>query len=544
MNKKIFIWIALIAIVCLAVFLRLYLLASYPNGFNADEAALGYNAYSLLKTGHDEHGFAWPVVFQSFGDYKAGLYVYIIMPFVALMGLTEWAIRLPSALFGVGTVFLLYFLVKKIFNRDDIALLASFFLAISPWHLQFSRGGWEVNVATFFITLGIYTFLKGLERPKWFYVSLISFLASLYTYQSPKVVVPLLGIGLIVLYAKKLWQLKKSLILPIIVVVILSVPLVVTFTSKSGYARFSGVSIFADTGPFWATNQERGEYDNPNAIVPKLLHNKIVGYGLDFLKNYSDHYTPHYLFFAGDIIDRNNIPETGVMYIADGIFVILGLLFVLKTETEHKKALLFWLVVAPTAAAITFQTPHALRSHNMVIPLVTLAAAGVVSTLNVCWRMSKLLALITAALVIIGYGYCFTKYLHEYYVHIPQHLPFANNYGFDQLVPYVESVRGQYNKVVVTDRYDQPYILFLFFSQKDPASFQPQSILTPRDKFGFSTVRAYDNYEFRPVTQEDLRNDNNTLIIGSDKEIPDNDPRIIKIINFPNGTPAFKILKT
>ena len=89
----------LILIIILAAFLRFYKLDSFP-ALNADEAAIGYNAYSLIQTGMDEHGNAWPIDFQSFNDYKPGLYFYLVLPFVKILGLNEWAVRIPNAFLG------------------------------------------------------------------------------------------------------------------------------------------------------------------------------------------------------------------------------------------------------------------------------------------------------------------------------------------------------------------------------------------------------------------------------------------------------------
>lgn len=542
-KRTVIIYALLGAILVLSAILRIYRLTDYPNGFNADEAALGYNAYSLIRTGMDEHGAKWPLAFESFGDFKAPLYVYIIMPFVAVMGLTELAVRLPSALFGIATVFILYFLVRRIFQSDMLGLIAAFFLAISPWHLHFSRGGWEVNVATFFITLGVYSFLKAMDKPRWFVVSVLSFLASMYTYQSPKIIVPLLGIGLVILYRRDMWRLKTKLIVPLIVGIIFAIPLVFTVIG-GGSSRFSGVSIFGDSGPFWAVNEARGEHPDLASPPAKIFHNKILGYGLDYLKNYSDHYTPAYLFFSGDIIERNNIPEMGVMYVIDGLFVIIGLLYAFASKARDKKVILMWLLIAPAAAAITFQSPHALRSHNMVIPLVIMAACGVYAALKWARHSSRIVTWIVVTLIAVGYGYFFVKYLHIYYKYIPVHLEYANNYGFDELVPYVEGIKGNYDKVVVTDAYDQPYILFLFYNQTNPKAFQNAHVLTPRDKFNFSTVRSFEKYEFRAITPDDLLQSNKVLFVGTDKDISDTDPRIIKVIRLPNGKPVFKIVST
>ena len=74
-------------IVLLAIFLRFYQLGKNPPHLNWDEAALGYNAYSLLSTGRDEYGKSFPLSFRSFDDYKPPLYVYLTIPSVAVFGL-------------------------------------------------------------------------------------------------------------------------------------------------------------------------------------------------------------------------------------------------------------------------------------------------------------------------------------------------------------------------------------------------------------------------------------------------------------------------
>src|SRR3990167_8489226 len=103
MSKKI-----LFLTLVLAAFLRLYQISHYPAGLNADEAALGYNAYSLLLTGRDEHGHVLPVNLESFGDFKPAGYSYLLVPMIKIFGLTEFAVRLPSVLFGVLAVLGIY----------------------------------------------------------------------------------------------------------------------------------------------------------------------------------------------------------------------------------------------------------------------------------------------------------------------------------------------------------------------------------------------------------------------------------------------------
>ena len=113
-KKNIF----LILIIFLAVILRFINLSSIPIGFNDDEAAFGYNAYSILKTGRDEWGRLLPFpVFESFGDWKLVGYLYLAVISQAILGVNEFATRLPSAIFGVLAVWATYLLTKELFRN-------------------------------------------------------------------------------------------------------------------------------------------------------------------------------------------------------------------------------------------------------------------------------------------------------------------------------------------------------------------------------------------------------------------------------------------
>jgi len=132
MKNKVYL-IALFIIMVLGLFLRLYKVASMPP-LNADEAALGYNAYSLIQTGRDEHGNSWPIHFQSFNDYKPGGYVYLILPMVYFFGLNAISVRLVSVFLGVLSVGLTALFVRNWFGNmqkglyfGDLAVAYSFF---------------------------------------------------------------------------------------------------------------------------------------------------------------------------------------------------------------------------------------------------------------------------------------------------------------------------------------------------------------------------------------------------------------------------------
>lgn len=538
MNYK---WILTI-IVILAATLRLWNLNSFPAGFNADEASLGYNAYSLINTGKDEYGTSWPLIFKSFGDYKPGLLVYVIIPFVKIFGLVEWVVRLPSALFGIGTVLLIFFIARKLFQSREIGLIAALLLAISPWAIHFSRGAFETNAATFFISLGFYFLLKSFSKFSFLFWSLISFCASMYVYQSPRLIVPLFLLVAAFFYRKSLKirrvKLNLQILTYIVILIFLTVPLSLQFLSGQASSRFQGLSFLADSGPSSRTDQLRGEEADPDSIWVRILHNKLTAYGSVFLGHYLDHFRPDFLFIRGEEVMRNKVPETGEFYLIESIFLLFGLVTLVKRKYEHTKLLLVWLLIAPAASSLTFQTPSALRSLNMVVPMHLVMALGLWTIVSLKNRWRGILILAISLMI----SFEFLHYLESYYIHYSKRYPLAFEYGFSQMVGKLNTMESAYKKVVITDRYDQPYILVLFYKKYEPSQYQPQAKLTERDKFNFGTVRSFDKYEFRQIKSDEVNKSLDTLFIGTDQEIP-KDATILDRVDFPNGEPAFIFAK-
>lgn len=539
--------LVLSSIIIVAAILRLIALDQYPAGLNADEASIGYNAYSLLLTGKDEYGTPWPLQFKSFGDYKPGLYFYIVLPFVSFLGLNEWAVRVPSSLFGTATVVLIYFLAKEIFQNRQVALLSAFLLAVSPWHLHFSKGAWETNVATFFLSLGVLLFIKGLRNPLILFWSALSFLASMYTYQSPRLIVPVLLLMLLFLYQKNFKGVFQNLVLKMrwrlffgtLFLLILLIPLFWQFIKGEGGARFAGLAFVSDPGPILRVNELRGEHSNLKGVEAILLHNKLTAYGPNFLGHYLDHFKPDFLFINGDPIIRNKVPEMGQFYLIGSYFLIFGAVALARLKFKYSKLLIAWILVAPLASSVTFQTPHALRALNMVIPLTLVAGYGFWIIVNLFKSYWRIVIIGVLGLILI---FEFIRYLESYYIHYPKRYPQAFEYGFKEMVAKLGSFEPYYNKVVITDRYDQPYILVLFYKKYDPNKFQPQAILSPRDKFHFGTVRSFDKYEFRKINPAEIPKSQGTLFVATQEEISEN-TKILDQVEFPNGKPAFLFVR-
>jgi len=531
----------ILVLILITAFLIRFININNTPALNPDEAALGYNAYSLIQTGKDEHGISWPLHFKSFGDYKPGGYVYLSLPFIKLLGLTPFAVRLPNLILSILTIYFLYKLVFIISKSDKLSLLSAAVLTFSPWHIHFSRGAWESSAALSFIVIGTYLFFKSIQSKfiKNFTLFLLFYIGSLYIYHSARLIAPLLGLSLCILYFKFLLKKLPQILIPLFFAILLVIPVLVSFLNNGGTTRLGGVGLSADQGPINRSNELLNQHQELSIPI-KIIHNKRVLYLISWAQKYSSHFDLNFLGINGDEVPRSKVPENGQLILIDVIFLLIGIIFVIKTKLLSDKVKIFlflFLLISPIASSLTFQAPSALRALAMIIPLSIFIAGGIYSFIELIQRYHfyRLLLVILVSL----YVYFIAYYLDSYFLHYAKRYPFAWQYKFDEVVPFVESQKNNYQNIYITNKYDQPYILFLFFSKYNPSKIQSQIQLTTPDQYGFSTVVGYDNYHFGKIDWDQIPSE--SLIVASDEIIKGQEP--IKIIKFSNGQLAFKIYK-
>lgn len=241
-----------ILILLLAFFLRFYHLDRVPPSPSLDEVSLGWNAYSILQTGRDEYGTKFPILLRAYDDWRPALYVYLIIPFIKVFGLSVLSVRLPSVLLSLVTVLTVYFLTKELFRNSSFSILYSLFsillLSLSPWHVYISRLGHEVNAGLTFSVLAIFFFLKAIngKRPEFLFLSSFFFALSLYTYQSQKIFGPGMLLALLVIFRKNLLLRKKEVVFAVILGLILLFPLIKVSLTPQALIRFQGTNIFSN----------------------------------------------------------------------------------------------------------------------------------------------------------------------------------------------------------------------------------------------------------------------------------------------------------
>ena len=317
----------LILIILLAAVLRLWNLEGNPPHLSNDEAALGYNAYSILKTARDEHGEFLPIIFQSFGDWKPGLYIYLDVPFVAVLGLTEFAVRLPAAISGIIAVLLIFLVVRRLFNNEKLGWASAFFIAISPWHIQFSRGAWEAGVAFTLVLAGIYFFLSAINgRQRLLLLSAFFFGLTLWMYQGAKLSSAIVVVGLLLFWFKDLLKLPSRIIVgSALLGLLVATPVLLSLTQgKAG--RLEVYSIFSyERSPETIQEIISQEGITQNSPVYFLYHSESLNFLRGILGRWLNHYSARFFFFEGDWnITRHSFPNNGLLLLLDAVFLIAG----------------------------------------------------------------------------------------------------------------------------------------------------------------------------------------------------------------------------
>ena len=524
----------LIVIILSAAILRLYKLSSVPPSLYWDEVSLGYNAYSILTTGHDEHGKFFPITnFAAFGDYKPPGYIYAAVPSIAAFGLNEFAVRFPSAFFGVLTVLISYFLARKLFANQHIALLTAFFMAISPWHLQFSRGAFEANLGLFFSTLAIYLFIKFTkDDPKWLFLSGLSFLVAMYTFTGQRLFVPLIILILLFQFKKQLITNFKIALLTAIIFLVLLKPLYIFATQTlEGRLRFEEVNIFRDLEPSDTSTRYRNQ--DKFAWWSQIIHNRRLLYAHQYLIHYLDAFNPSFLFFHGDVNPRLSIGEVGELYQFDLILILAGIYFLFSKKHQYRWLIIGWLLVSPMGSATARETPHALRMIH-IIPAFQLISAYGIYTIFQRIKYKRFFILASAVIILTS----IFNYLHIYYLHWPKIHSGSWQYGYKQAVQIAKEYYNQVDRIIVTKSLGRPYIYFLFYLQFNPDDYLKTAKIT-RDQFYFINVDGFDKFLFVDNPNE-VPQSGKTLYIVNPTQFPQNIQKITTVSQLDNK-PVFDI---
>lgn len=531
-------WI-LIGIIILGLVLRVVALNKFPSGFTPDEASFGYDAYSILHTGRDQWGQTLPLVLKSFGDYKAPVYTYAAIPFVAILGLTKEAVRLPNVLFGTAAILVVYFLVRKIIN-EKTALMAAFLLAISPWHIMMSRGAFEANLTTFFLSLGVYLLIS--KRFLW--AALILGI-NLFTYHSAKLVTPLVLLFFVLIYRNELLKInKKKFILPVLVFAVFLTVTAFTLLNGAG-TRVKDVSIFNGSLEEAFTMRENAISVGENKYIAKLVHNKFTVDIQRFVGNYVTYFSPSYLFTHGPAeFTYGMLPGQGVLYWFELPLLVLFLVsFIRSKDKRFHLFLLGWILVAPIPAALATGPGYAGNRSVIMIPAIQIALAiGLAEGLK--YLNNKYLKIAYLAFGV----FCFAVFLESYFIASPSIASKDMLYGDLEAATWLSQNVDKNTQVVVDKSLSEPHIYIAFANKWNPNDYQKATRDWDFQSKGLNWVDqmptyTLGNYTFKTVHIKEYSKIHGVILVGKPDEF-DETSNIIKTIYYPDGKPAVLIVKS
>lgn len=511
--------ITIIAILILSAMVRLWHLSLLPLYW--EEAALGYDAYSILKTGKDYHNNNLPIVaFPSFGDYKPSLYFYATVPFIWLLGPTDIAVRLPSAVSGIVAVYLVYTLANLLGFSRRIAYLSGILLAISPWHIQFSRGAFEVNFGTTLFLLGLCLWLKSVKKEKIIYFAMICFAASMYAYHGFRLLTPLSILTLIIWTQKKIAP--RSQMIGLFLFGILILPILIAIRDPQVSKRFAETSFLSQSTAVVITNQLRANHQN--SLLSRVVYHRYWYWAGEMIGRYLSHFDINFLFLFGDVNPRHSTGEFAHLYHWEALALAIAIYRAVKKKDRRFLFLGIVLILIPIPAALTLATPHALRTLPMAPIFAIISAYGLADF------FSKKSTVIAAGIVIAVESLIF---FHFYFTHYPINSAPYWQYGYKEVVQFTESVKSNYRTIYFTRSYGRPSIYVLWYGRYDPKVVQMQNETTPKDQ---QELLAVANYKFTETIPPDEKE---VLIVTT----PDQPlmGHVIKTIFFPNNTPAFVI---
>lgn len=536
--------LSIFCIILLAGILRFVSLGQNPPGLTNDEADIGYDAYSLLLTGKDQWGELFPLSsFKGFGDYRPPLYTYLVVPSIAMFGVNEFAVRFPSALLGVLTILLTFLLTRKIFN-GKIALIAAFLSAISPWHIGMSRVGIESNVAVFLTVLASYLFFLSLKNPKMIIFTVLVAILGLNTYYSMRIFIPIIGLGLFVLYRNKFHKAKRIILLSLLLGMILLLPIAKSFTESGGQGRLGQITFTKDIGLVNLINEKRGSCQTKlPSVICKIAYNKPLTYFSTFLTNYINHFSPNLLFLYGSSTSQSVMPQRGFLYLFELPLLLVGLVLLVLKKSKESFFLLLWILVAPLADSLT-SSGHYSRMLAFLPTLQIATSYGFMSLSEWLKNVSLPLKKTFVAIFVLISFISLSAFLVDYSTYYPTFFSRSSHYGYKELFQYLKVYEDKYSEIIISNKYydTKQYIFYLFYTQYDPRKYQE---ITTKDiqmeQEGWIRVSRIDNYYFLNTVKKISNFKDTSLIVADPKEFP-KDIKTQQVLFDVKGDPTFSLV--
>ncbi|MDR0890511.1 MAG: hypothetical protein LBM05_00010 [Endomicrobium sp.] len=477
-KKKTFIIIFLFAV---AVAVRFAFLSEVPLGLNQDEASAGYDAWSILNFGIDRNGYKLPLYLFAWGSGQSALYAYLSIPFIAVLGLNVFSIRIVQALVSIATLIVFYKLVKRIEEYDTkesasnfkyFPFVALFIFVICPWHIMLSHFALDANLFTAFFLFAVYTLLYSIDKKRiFFYLAIVLFGISLYAYAISYIVVPIfLSISCLILLKNRKIKIKQILI-AVGIFLIIAAPLVIMNLNNMGILQNVKLPLFS-VPQFSSYRGGEVAFSNIKSGISSIIN---------------------LIFLQKEQLLYNAIPEYGTLYKCSFIFLILGLIYAFHRLIKNIKnvnmtvntVMCIWFIVAFFSSSLINKL-NTYRINIIFIPCIYFIALGIV------WSAKNIKVILTILLI---YGVLFISFTSSYFTeyNTRKNLKYYFFNGIVEAVQYAEKMPS--DTIYVTNSINQPYIFVLFATKENPQNFI-NTVEIVREDVAFQQIKSLGRYKF------------------------------------------------
>jgi Dolichyl-phosphate-mannose-protein mannosyltransferase len=464
-----------IVVMCLGIFARVWEFDKLPPGLNADEASIGYEAFSLLHFGVDRNGVSFPVHLISWGSGQNALYAYILMPFIAF-GLNTLTVRLPMLLTGLLALPLFFYVASQLFDKK-FGLVAMFLLAISPWHILLSRWALESNLLPFVFLIGFACLLRAQKNNRWFILACIALALCLYAYGTAYAAVPLFLIGAVVIAIRSMHIRPRVLVTGLCVFSLLAIPIglfIVVNVFKLDTLHLGFLSI-----PRLPTQPR---YEGVSAL---FSGNPIqaIGTNAQIMLNL--------LWSQTDDLIFNSIRPYGYFYLVTFLIAVLGagLLIPWQRASQRLPERLLLLTWLTSALILGLLQPVNINRLNLIFfPLILCVVACL------AWISSHLP--IALPIMLIGFLIGFVAFTIDY--HGEAYRQLADQEFSTGLLPAIDFARQLDDQapICIFGNINAPYIYVLFDAQMNPADYLSTVVYVNSDE-PIRRVRSFGRYTFK-----------------------------------------------
>lgn len=544
MKKYILITLGIVWV--LVIFsVRLFGLEKSPFTLGFDEASLGYNAYSILKTGKDEYGTPYPLSLRSFNDFKPAIYAYIAVPFIHFFGLNQTSVRAPSAVMGAVSLIFLLLIFMKITKKSflvslGVLALISFF----PWRIHFSRVALETNISMAFFT-GAAWCLLNFDKNKIYKIGSIIFsIFSIYSYHSARIAIPILFFLTIIdpftfnlkVFLKKPIDLLKKL-WPIVLILISYVPLFLETQASFLVTRLKQTNIFNHFYPF--TPRELIFTENVwfNVFAHPLYY--FFGYLSGHIFSYLSPKNLSLLIYPGVIKSAQAISGSGMLGFFGGFLFIIGLISSLKYlfSDKEKRIIVYWIIAGIIPAAVTWEWFYPLRSLNIYPAIDLIAGLGVLELFNYFFKYKNRVVsyIFSAVFIVVAITSSVYNLANEYnYGAWDTNGEFQPG-GFKEGADLLVSLKDRYQTIYIDSSQAQSYEMLWFYMKYPPQNIQKNAGLRNQPGVEGPPGVNFDNFVYKKYNWPSDKN-KNSFIFWTSSEVKEEE------INNTPGAKLYKII--